>query len=727
MFGAPVKFVLSVAVWLSSWTLNCSAQTEEEKQPEYWNNLAWQDIQNVLQLQPRTGVAKNLVLFLGDGMGVSTVTAGRILKGQLAGRTGEEELLEMDKLPYSALVKTYNVDRQTGDSAGTATAYLSGVKANYATVGVDATVAHGDCAASLTAKTTSILEHAHAAGKSVGIVATARVTHATPAGTYAYAANRAWEHDGKMPSEAKALGCTDIAQQLVEDNPFIKVILGGGRGYFTSTDQTDPEYPDQTGFRTDGRDLIQEWQDGKQGAAARYVWRKAEFDQVDPAETDFLMGKFDISADSHALNDLVAFNDAIAVGKNMLDLDETLITVTADHSHMFGFGGYAPRGTPILGIVPKSDDNIVLDGMPFTNILYGNGPGGSLGGRQNLTGVDTADKNYRQQAAVPMKYESHGGEDVSVFADGPMAHLFRGLHEQVYVAHVMKYAACLGEYTRETMFGAPVKFVLVAAWWSAWVLICSAQTEEERQPDYWNDLAWQDIQDVLQLQPRTGVAKNLVLFLGDGMGVSTVTAGRILKGQLAGRTGEEELLEMDKLPYSALVKTYNLDRQTGDSAATATAYLGGVKANYETLGVDGTVAYDDCAASLTGKVTSVLEHAHAAGKSTGIVVTSRITHATPAASYAYAANRAWEHDGKVPTDAQALGCKDIALQLVQDNPFINVILGGGRAYLTTTNQSDPEYPDQTGFRTDGRDLIQEWQDGKQGAAARYVWRKAEFD
>ncbi|XP_035697212.1 alkaline phosphatase, tissue-nonspecific isozyme-like [Branchiostoma floridae] len=501
MFGASVKFVLSVAVWLSSWTLNCSAQTEEEKQPEYWNNLAWQDIQDVLQLQPRTGVAKNLVLFLGDGMGVSTVTAGRILKGQLAGRTGEEELLEMDKLPYSALVKTYNVDRQTGDSAGTATAYLSGVKANYGTVGVDATVARGDCAASFTAKTTSILEHAHAAGKSVGIVATARVTHATPAGTYAYAANRAWEHDGKMPSEAKALGCTDIAQQLVEDNPFIKVILGGGRGYFTSTDQSDPEYPDQTGFRTDGRDLIQEWQDGKQGAAARYVWRKAEFDQVDPAETDFLMGLFEpdhmqYSLDNeddpageptiaemttkaiqilsknpngffllvegskidlghhfglaaHALNDLVAFNDAIAVGKNMLDLDETLITVTADHSHMFGFGGYAPRGTPILGIVPKSDDNIVLDGMPFTNILYGNGPGGSLGGRQNLTGVDTADKNYRQQAAVPMKYESHGGEDVSVFADGPMAHLFRGLHEQVYVAHVMKYAACIGEYTEK--------------------------------------------------------------------------------------------------------------------------------------------------------------------------------------------------------------------------------------------------------------------------------------
>ncbi|CAH1240806.1 ALPL [Branchiostoma lanceolatum] len=501
MFGAPVKFVLVVAACWSSWAAICYSQTDEEKRPEYWNDQAWRDIQDVLNLQPKTGVAKNLVLFLGDGMGVSTVTAGRILKGQLAGRTGEEELLEMDKLPYSALVKTYNVDRQTGDSAATATAYLSGVKANYETLGVDGTVTYDDCAASLTGKVKSVLRHAHDAGKSTGIVVTSRITHATPAATYAYAANRAWEHDGKVPTEAQSLGCTDIALQLVEDNPYINVILGGGRAYFTNTNQTDPEYPDQKGFRTDGRDLIQEWTDGKAGSAAQYVWRKAEFDQVDPAETDYLLGLFEPShmqysldtendtageptiaamttkalqiltknpkgffllvegskidlghhdsKAAHALHDVIAFDDAIAVATGMLDLDETLITVTADHSHMFGFGGYAPRGTPILGLVPDDGENIVLDNMRFTNILYGNGPGFRQEGRQNLTGVNTADKDYIQQSAVPMKWESHGGEDVSVFADGPMAHLFRGLHEQVYVAHVMKYAACLGEYAEK--------------------------------------------------------------------------------------------------------------------------------------------------------------------------------------------------------------------------------------------------------------------------------------
>ncbi|XP_066296262.1 alkaline phosphatase-like [Branchiostoma lanceolatum] len=497
MFGAPVKFGLLVAWWLAMDVI-CSSQTDEEKQPQYWNDLAWRDIQDVLNLQPKTGVAKNLVLFLGDGMGVSTVTAGRILKGQLAGRTGEEELLEMDKLPYSALVKTYNIDRQTADSAGTATAYQCGVKANYKTVGVDGTVTLGDCAASLIGKAKSVLEHAHDAGKSTGIVATARITHASPAAAYAYVANRVWEHDGMVPTEAKALGCSDIALQLVQDNPFINVLLGGGRAYLTNTNQTDPEYPDQKGFRTDGRDLIQEWTDGKAGSAAQYVWRKAEFDQVDPAETDYLMGLFEpdhmqytldakndpagkpsiaemttkaiqilsknpkgffllvegskidlghhASKAAHALNEVVTFNDAIAVAKDMLDLDETLITVTADHSHTFSFGGYAPRGTPILGLVPESDENVVLDNMPFTNVMYGNGPGFRLEGRQNITGVNTADKEYIQQSAVPIKSESHGGEDVSVFADGPMAHLFRGLHEQVYVAHVMKYAACLGEY-----------------------------------------------------------------------------------------------------------------------------------------------------------------------------------------------------------------------------------------------------------------------------------------
>jgi len=57
--------------------------------------------------------AKNVILFVGDGMGMSTVTAARILEGQLNGQSGEENNLSFDLFPYTGLAKTYNVDAQT--------------------------------------------------------------------------------------------------------------------------------------------------------------------------------------------------------------------------------------------------------------------------------------------------------------------------------------------------------------------------------------------------------------------------------------------------------------------------------------------------------------------------------------------------------------------------------------------------------------------------------------
>lgn len=53
-------------------------------------------------------------------------------------------------------------------------------------------------------------------------------------------------------------------------------------------------------------------------------------------------------------------------------------------------------------------------------------------------------KGYTQEAAVYMKYETHGGEDVAIFARGPMSHLFEGTVEQSYIPHAMAYAACIG-------------------------------------------------------------------------------------------------------------------------------------------------------------------------------------------------------------------------------------------------------------------------------------------
>ena len=54
-------------------------------------------------------------------------------------------------------------------------------------------------------------------------------------------------------------------------------------------------------------------------------------------------------------------------------------------------------------------------------------------------------KGFVNDAGVHRKYESHGGEDVGIYARGPMSHLIHGVHEQSYIAHVMRYASCVGE------------------------------------------------------------------------------------------------------------------------------------------------------------------------------------------------------------------------------------------------------------------------------------------
>uniref|UniRef100_A0A8D1VUY3 alkaline phosphatase n=1 Tax=Sus scrofa TaxID=9823 RepID=A0A8D1VUY3_PIG len=465
----------------------------EEEDPAFWNRQAAQALDVAKKLQPIQTAAKNLILFLGDGMGVSTVTATRILKAQMNGKPGPETPLAMDQFPYLALSKTYNVDRQVPDSAGTTTAYLCGVKTNMKVIGVSAAARYDQCNTTQGNEVISVMNRAKKAGKSVGVVTTTRVQHASPAGTYAHTVNRNWYSDANLPAEAQAEGCQDIATQLVY-NMDIDVILGGGRKYMFPEGTPDPEYPDnprQNGVRKDKRNLVQEWQDKHQGA--RYVWNRRTFLQAaqDPSVTH-LMGLFepadmkfeaerDVSMDPsleemtevalqmlsrnprgfylfveggridhghheniayRALIEAVMFDTAIDKAGQLTSEKDTLILVTADHSHVFSFGGYTLRGSSVFGLAPSK----ALDLKPYTSILYGNGPGYALNGssRPSVTG---SDRMYRQQAAVPLESETHGGEDVAVFARGPQAHLVHGVQEQSFVAHVMAFAACLEPYT----------------------------------------------------------------------------------------------------------------------------------------------------------------------------------------------------------------------------------------------------------------------------------------
>ena len=85
------------------------------------------------------------------------------------------------------------------------------------------------------------------------------------------------------------------------------------------------------------------------------------------------------------------------------------------------------------------------------------------------------------------------------------------------------------------------------------------------------------VQDNLMLKPDTNTAKNAILFVGDGMGITTVTATRILDGQMKGKSGEENVLSWETFPWSGLAKTYSVDTQGADSAASATAFMNGIK------------------------------------------------------------------------------------------------------------------------------------------------------
>lgn len=465
---------------------------------------------------PNLRPAKNVILFVGDGMGISTVTAARILEGQTRGVDGEFNRLSFEKFSNLALSVTASANQQTSDSAPTATAMVAGIKTNDGAISVDQTINRIEPDAAVTAQKSvkTILEYAEERGLSTGVVSTARITHATPAVNYAHISNRDWEDNSSLPAGATV---KDIARQLIEfpygNGP--EVVLGGGRSYFTPKTQQDPEYPTQVGRRTDGRDLTSEWT-GKYGSGSAYVWNKAQFDAINPATTDHLLGLFERShmkyeADRandtagepslseltskaiqvlqknpkgfylmveggridhghhagnayRALTDTIALSDAVKTAREMTSSDDTLIIVTADHSHVFTIGGYPGRGNPILGKVaingvPQVDSL----GLPYTTLSYANGPGWTgglqrkefnpategtvpasyVGGalRPNLTSIDTTAPNYLQEATVPMGSETHAGEEVGIYADGPRSYLFRGVVEQNEIFHVIVDAA----------------------------------------------------------------------------------------------------------------------------------------------------------------------------------------------------------------------------------------------------------------------------------------------
>lgn len=153
--------------------------------------------------------------------------------------------------------------------------------------------------------------------------------------------------------------------------------------------------------------------------------------------------------------------------------------------------------------------------------------------------------------------------------------------------------------------------------------------EVELNTDYWKTLGSKVVADNLKKEPNTKVAKNVILFLGDGLSVPTTTATRSYLGDPSMN------LAYETLPFVGMAKTYCVDRQVADSACTATAYLSGVKTNYQAIGVNANVTDMDCEAAQVEKnrTPSIAKWAMDAGKGAGFVTTTRVTHASPVMFY----------------------------------------------------------------------------------------------
>jgi alkaline phosphatase len=451
-----------------------------------------------LRVVNRPKRAKNVILMVGDGMGITTITAARIFDGQhpIDGRapaSGEENSLAWDRMGHTALVKTYNSNAQVPDSAGTASAFNTGVKTRIGVINLGADQGAEACRTPDKLPRT-LAETARAAGMGLGIVTTTRITHATPAAVYGHVPNRNWEGaDRAYPAADRASGCADLASQLVGFKGGFDVALGGGGARFLPAGKG--------GTRDDGRNLVDEWLKAwPQGTfvadakALRALNNRDtapvlglfnadhisfEHDRKDDAEPGlpemaafaldrleagarrsgkgyYLMiegGRIDhahhASNPYRALKEAQTFSATVAAVLKRVNLDETLVLVTADHSHVLTMAGYPQRGNDILGYIkparegesagPVSADGYALDdrGQPMTTLSYANGAFVARGLSRLLPPTDP---NYLASKTHGTDSESHGGEDVALFAEGPRADLVRGVMEQNLIFHIMAEA-----------------------------------------------------------------------------------------------------------------------------------------------------------------------------------------------------------------------------------------------------------------------------------------------
>ncbi|XP_049299165.1 membrane-bound alkaline phosphatase-like [Anopheles funestus] len=487
-----VLLLMTGSVWIPM------VNGHEEHDAHYWKHMAHELLfEKKDYTMQKINIAKNIMVFVGAGMSQPTVTAARLYNG------GDNETFAFERLKWSGNARTYCVDSRVPDSACAGTAFLTGVKSNFGTVAMDPTVHRGECTMDPAKKLASIAKWALEAGKAVGFATTSRVTSGSTAALYANSPDSNWEND----ADVKAAGCNaatvpDIAHQLIHGDigKQFKVILGGGRKHFIPTSDTDTS--GARGLRTDGKNLITEWKQSKEGARnATYITTVGELASLDTSKIDYLFGLFDYDhlpfsadiangSDTPALVSMVHYSlemlqkpehtegfllfvedgnirrahgqnkprkafgqvshyaNAFNMANMMASEQNTLFISMNDVGSTLSLPGYPARSSDPLGTPAGTSSE---DALPYLGLNYATGPAHSAyysagSGRLDPMLVLQGVPNVLERtcpAMVPMAEGVDGGEDATVYASGPWAFMLSGGYEQHFVAHTIAFASCI--------------------------------------------------------------------------------------------------------------------------------------------------------------------------------------------------------------------------------------------------------------------------------------------
>ena len=346
------------------------------------------------------GPPKNVIVMIGDGMGLGQVTAARITKGSL----------HLERCTVGGFSATQSSNSLVTDSAAGGTAIATGQRTNN---GMVATAPDG-------AELKGVLDYAEDAGKATGIVVTSAVTHATPAAFVAHADDRGQQ--------------TLIAEQLVAGGT--DVILGGGWAFFAPQSEKGSK-------RKDDKNLVAElskrmpvaltaeqlralgdvdafagllapehlmWAEERDPSLPEMVTMALKALSKDPdgfalmVEGSHIDWAASANQENHVLGEMTDFDEAIGAALDFAQADgNTLVVVTSDHDT----GAYAVLDGSLADRTITKSAFASKGHTPAMVPVFAYGPGAEVfGGILDNEKIGKALVGYMQQAAAPAKEEA---------------------------------------------------------------------------------------------------------------------------------------------------------------------------------------------------------------------------------------------------------------------------------------------------------------------------------